>query len=240
MYDPAKFRTILKGLMQARGLSPTTLAAALSPGATPCPNAGTIRRWLRQAGKLPPPTPSIHHLLALAHYFGVSVDDLLGASRAPATLSAPAPPASPLPTIMYKDKPLIRLVREPRKYEQAGVEIARRLSQGQLPADVMATLHYGQHEETRFQADLKAAAYGDLLQVETGSVATNPNLEKWLKDKYDLNVCIVAKVDDLHYGVLITVILGALAADYVRAQALPDLQYCIGIARRFELRQAGC
>lgn len=236
MYEPSTFGETfakrLSDLMKAKGENPTSLAKAISARNDVNLDAGTIRRWLRAGEKLPPPAPSLYHLMALANHFNVSFDDLVAADR---SFSSPGPPlASPsqLSPLMHRGQPLIRLVRYPRSYEQAGVEIARRLCDGELHKQVMADLNYGE-DERRFQDDLKQAAYGDLLQVETTSIETNRELEETLQRTYDLKVCKVARVGGLQYGVLITVILGALAADYVRAKALPDVHYSVGIAGGF-------
>jgi DNA-binding transcriptional regulator LsrR (DeoR family)/transcriptional regulator with XRE-family HTH domain len=196
-----RFQTNLKALRSARGLTIQQIADELSRAIGGEVQPITVRRWFAETR---PTVPNLEHLVGLARVFNSSPNELLG-DQDDLLRTAPHP-------IAYCGRPLIRLVRRPRPGEANGVEIARRLCQEEPVDRICQDLKI---DEGGMESQLRHAAYGDLFEV-VEPITTDANTAQRLQDKFQLRVCQVAAIDSMQFGILQTVILGALGAQVVK------------------------
>lgn len=196
-----KFQDNLRALRKDRGMTTTQIADALSLAIGGEVLLITVRRWFAETN---PTIPNLEHLVGLAKVFDVSPNELLG-DPDDLLRTAPRP-------ITYQGRPLIRLVRRPRPREANGVEIAWRLCQEEPVARICQDLKI---DESRLESQLRHAAYGDLFEVEE-PVTTDTATAQRLQERFQLQVCQVAPIDSMQFGILQTVILGALGAQVVK------------------------
>jgi DNA-binding transcriptional regulator LsrR (DeoR family) len=207
----------LNALRDDRGLTNKQIAQALSEVIGGQVHEVNVRRWFSETD---PTIPNLEHLYGLCRIFGVTPNELIGDSDDVARMT-------PLP-IEYRGRPLIKLVRQPRPGEENGVDIARRLCREETPEQVAKDWRI---DEGEFESQLRRAAYGDLFEV-IEPVPTNDVCARRLKEKYNLKLVEVADIDSIGYGLLQTVILGALGAKMVR-ESQQSAPQAVGLAGGF-------
>ena len=182
-------KRISEELQKHSGLTQEDLAGEL------CAATSTIGRWIRGDT-----VPNLHNFYRLARILGVSMDELVSGGA-----SGRTKPAS----INYQGKPVITLMREPRKDERKGIRIAQLMFQGRTRRETMERLDIP--EEEAFWQHLRHIVYNEMLFVETSYVPLNEALEKELKETFDLKTCVVADLGKVS-NLLKTVVVGALGA----------------------------